>query len=233
MSDNAMTADIPPPAIRTWREAIGAEKAQPYFQQLWQRVQQARQQGQVIYPPSAQVFAALAATEFEQVRVVILGQDPYHNAGQAHGLAFSVQPHVAIPPSLQNIYQELSQDIAGFQIPAHGCLQAWADQGVLLLNTVLTVQAGRAHSHANWGWETFTDAVVRQLNAHRSGLVFLLWGSHAQRKGAHIDRQRHLVLHAPHPSPLSAYRGFFGCRHFSQANAYLQQQGLRPVDWQI
>ena len=189
--------------------------------------------GETIYPPSAEVFSALASTAFDQVKVVILGQDPYHGPGQAHGLAFSVKPQVDIPPSLRNIYLELANDIAGFAIPRHGYLQKWAEQGVLLLNTVLTVQAGQAHSHANWGWETFTDRVVAQLNTHRRGLVFMLWGSHAQKKGAMIDRQRHLVLQAPHPSPLSAHRGFLGCRHFSQANAYLEGQGVAPIDWQV
>ncbi len=220
-------------ALHSWRDAIGAEKQQAYFQQLRERIRLARQDGQTIYPPAAEVFSAFTSTEFDAVKVVILGQDPYHNAGQAHGLAFSVRPDVAIPPSLQNIYRELADDIPGFVIPTHGYLQHWAEQGVLLLNAVLTVQAGQAHSHANWGWETFTDRVVEELNAHRNGLVFMLWGSHAQKKGAMIDRQRHLVLRAPHPSPLSAYRGFFGCRHFSKANAYLQQQGLAPIDWQV
>lgn len=162
-----------------------------------------------------------------------MGQDPYHGAGQAHGLAFSVRPGVGIPPSLCNIYKELRSDIPGFVIPQHGYLQHWAEQGVLLLNTVLTVQAGQAHSHANWGWEQFTDRVVAQLNTHRNGLVFMLWGGHAQKKGAMIDRKRHLVLQAPHPSPLSACRGFFGCRHFSQANAWLEQRGQVPIDWQV
>ena len=165
--------------------------------------------------------------------MVILGQDPYHGAGQAHGLAFSVRPDVVVPPSLANIYKELADDIAGFRIPQHGYLQHWAEQGVLLLNTVLTVRAGQAHSHAALGWETFTDQVIHQLNRYREHLVFMLWGSHAQKKGAFIDRSRHLVLTAPHPSPLSAYRGFFGCRHFSQANAYLQAHGQSEIDWQV
>lgn len=220
-------------SVLTWHDAIGAEKQQPYFAQLWQRVKQARQSGVEIYPPSSDVFNAFSTTEFAHVKVVILGQDPYHGAGQAHGLAFSVRQGVAIPPSLRNIYKELASDIAGFVVPNHGYLQKWAQQGVLLLNTVLTVQAGLAHSHANWGWEQFTDQVVAQLNTHRQGLVFMLWGSHAQKKGAMIDRQRHLVLQAPHPSPLSASRGFLGCKHFSQANAYLQRQGLQAIDWQV
>ncbi len=219
--------------MQSWHEAIGAEKEQAYFQQILHSVKAERAAGTLVYPPAADVFNAFKVTEFKQVKVVILGQDPYHGAGQAHGLSFSVQAGVAPPPSLVNIYKELADDIAGFQIPAHGCLQHWAEQGVLLLNTVLTVRAGQAHSHAALGWETFTDRVIAMLNQEREGLVFLLWGSHAQKKGAFIDRSRHCVLTAPHPSPLSAYRGFFGCKHFSQANAYLQQQGLAAIDWQV
>lgn len=217
----------------TWRDVLHQEKQQAYFQQLWQRVKAARTAGHTIYPPHHLVFAALAHTEFYAVKVVILGQDPYHGAGQAHGLAFSVPQGVAIPPSLRNIYKELSQDIAGFSIPTHGCLHNWAQQGVLLLNTVLTVPAGQAHAHANWGWEQFTDQVIAQLNTHRNGVVFMLWGSHARKKGAMIDRNRHLVLQAPHPSPLSASRGFFGCKHFSQANQYLQDNAQTAIDWQV
>ncbi len=219
--------------MQSWHEAIGAEKEQAYFQQILHSVKAERAAGTLVYPPAADVFNAFKVTEFKQVKVVILGQDPYHGAGQAHGLSFSVQAGIAPPPSLVNIYKELADDIAGFQIPAHGCLQHWAEQGVLLLNTVLTVRAGQAHSHAALGWETFTDRVIAMLNQEREGLVFLLWGSHAQKKGAFIDRNRHCVLTAPHPSPLSAYRGFFGCKHFSQANAYLQQQGLAAIDWQV
>lgn len=219
--------------MHTWQDALGSEKQQPYFQEILERVRAERQFGRTIYPPAADVFNAFKATDFHQVKVVILGQDPYHGAGQAHGLAFSVRPDIPIPPSLVNIYKELSTDIEGFQIPNHGYLQHWAEQGVLLLNTVLTVRAGQAHSHAPLGWERFTDHVIAQLNEHREHLVFLLWGSHAQKKGAFIDRSRHLVLTAPHPSPLSAYRGFFGCRHFSQANAYLQAHGLDGIDWQV
>ena len=219
--------------MHTWQDALGSEKQQPYFQEILERVRAERLAGQTVYPPAADVFNAFKATDFHQVKVVILGQDPYHGAGQAHGLAFSVHPDIQIPPSLVNIYKELATDIGGFQIPNHGYLQHWAEQGVLLLNTVLTVRAGQAHSHAPLGWERFTDHVIAQLNAHREHLVFMLWGSHAQKKGAFIDRRRHLVLSAPHPSPLSAYRGFFGCRHFSQANAYLQAHGLSGVDWQV
>lgn len=199
--------------------------------QLWQRVKQARQEGRMIYPPASDVFNAFVLTEFSAVKVVILGQDPYHGPRQAHGLAFSVQPGW-ISPFLAQYLSGAAQRYSWFRDP-HGFLQRWAEQGVLLLNAVLTVQAGQAHSHANWGWETFTDRVVAQLNAHREGLVFMLWGSHAQKKGAMIDRERHLVLQAPHPSPLSASRGFFGCRHFSQANAWLQQHGQAPIDWQV
>nr|WP_314269344.1 uracil-DNA glycosylase [uncultured Kingella sp.] len=219
--------------MQTWQEAIGAEKAQPYFRQILTHVRAERESGQTVYPPAADVFNAFKYTEFADVKVVILGQDPYHNEGQAHGLAFSVREGVAVPPSLVNIYKELADDIAGFSVPPHGCLTRWAEQGVLLLNTVLTVRAHRAHSHADLGWETFTDRVVAQINAGRENVVFMLWGSHAQKKGTMIDRSRHLVLSAPHPSPLSAYRGFFGCRHFSRANAYLAAHGITPIDWQL
>ncbi|OBX07006.1 uracil-DNA glycosylase [Gallibacterium salpingitidis] len=219
--------------MRTWKEMIGGEKAQPYFQQILRQVQQQRDLGKIIYPPKADVFNAFRYTEFDQVKVVILGQDPYHGPNQAHGLAFSVRPNVPPPPSLLNMYKELSQDIAGFQIPNHGYLVDWAKQGVLLLNTVLTVEQAKAHSHANFGWETFTDHVIATLNDHTTGLVFLLWGSHAQKKGQFIDRQKHCVLAAPHPSPLSAHRGFFGCHHFSRANQYLIQQGKTSIDWKL
>ncbi len=162
---------------------------------------------------------------------MILGQDPYHGPNQAHGLSFSVQPGIPAPPSLVNMYKELVSDIPGFQCPNHGCLIGWAKQGVLLLNTVLTVERGNAHSHANLGWETFTDKVIAAINEHRSGVVFLLWGSHAQKKGNFIDANKHHVLKAPHPSPLSAHRGFFGCKHFSKANELLEKQGMAPINW--
>lgn len=219
--------------MKSWTDVIGKEKAQPYFQHALQQVHLARASGKTIYPPQEEVFNAFKYTAFEDVKVVILGQDPYHGANQAHGLAFSVKPEVAIPPSLLNMYKELTQDISGFQIPSHGYLVKWAEQGVLLLNTVLTVERGMAHSHANLGWERFTDKVIAVLNEHREKLVFLLWGSHAQKKGQIIDRTRHLVLTAPHPSPLSAHRGFFGCRHFSKTNSYLESNGMKPIDWQI
>lgn len=219
--------------MKTWKEAIGEEKSQDYFQQILHYVQQERAAGKTIYPPQAEVFSAFALTEFGDVKVVILGQDPYHGPNQAHGLSFSVKPPVPAPPSLVNIYKELAQDIEGFQIPPHGCLVEWAKQGVLLLNTVLTVEQGKAHSHANIGWERFTDKVIAQLNQHRENLVFLLWGSHAQKKGQFIDRSRHLVLTSVHPSPLSAHRGFFGCKHFSQTNRYLTEKGLSEINWQL
>ncbi len=199
--------------MKTWTDVIGEEKSQPYFQNILQYVRQERLAGKTIYPPQSEVFSAFALTAFSEVKVVILGQDPYHGPKQAHGLSFSVKPGVIPPPSLQNMYKELAQDV-GFQIPPHGYLTHWAKQGVLLLNTVLTVEHGRAHSHANIGWETFTDKVIHRLNQHREHLVFLLWGSHAQKKGQFIDRTRHCVLTAPHPSPLSAHRGFFRLSSF-------------------
>lgn len=219
--------------MKTWHEAIGAQKQEPYFQQILATVRAERESGITIFPPTEDVFNAFKWTEFADVKVVILGQDPYHNVGQAHGLAFSVREDVLIPPSLLNIYKELENDITGFQRPNHGCLQKWTTQGVLLLNTVLTVRAHQAHSHANIGWERFTDEVIAQLNQHREHLVFMLWGNHAQRKGHLLNADKHLILKSVHPSPLSAHRGFFGCKHFSQANEYLQQNGLEPIDWHI
>lgn len=218
--------------MQTWKDVLGEEKAQPYFQQIVQFVEQERAAGKEIFPPQKDVFNAFRYTEFSDVKVVILGQDPYHGPNQAHGLCFSVLPGVKTPPSLMNMYKELANDIPGFQIPNHGYLTKWAEQGVLLLNTVLTVQQGMAHSHANIGWERFTDKVIELLNAHRSGIVFLLWGSHAQKKGSMIDTSKHYVLKTTHPSPLSAHRGFLGCKHFSATNNILTQQGLDPIDWQ-
>lgn len=216
-----------------WQEVLGPVKRADFFQQLMARIDAERTAGKAIYPPASEVFNALSLTPLDNVKVVILGQDPYHGPGQAHGLCFSVQPGVKTPPSLVNIYKELAQDIEGFHIPEHGNLTAWAEQGILLLNTVLTVEQGKAHSHAKWGWETFTDAVIKSVNDTQHGVVFLLWGSHAQKKGQNIDTQKHYVLNAPHPSPLSAHRGFLGCRHFSQTNALLSQQGKTPVNWQV
>ncbi len=216
----------------TWHEVIGREKEQDYFKQTMAYVAEARESGTVVFPPAEDVFNAFRFTELSDVKVVILGQDPYHGPNQAHGLCFSVLPGVKTPPSLVNMYKELAQDIEGFSIPNHGYLKSWADQGVLLLNTVLTVEQGNAHSHANLGWETFTDRVIAGVNAHTDGVVFLLWGAHARKKGRVIDRTRHHVLVAPHPSPLSAHRGFLGCGHFSQTNQFLSEQGKSLIDWQ-
>lgn len=216
----------------SWKAELADEFAKDYMQALRAFLLQRKQAGHTIYPPGSQIFNALDHTPFDKVKVVILGQDPYHGPGQAHGLCFSVQPGVAIPPSLQNIFKEIERDL-GVRQPRHGCLTAWADQGVLLLNAVLTVEAGQAGSHQGKGWELFTDAIVSALNRKREHLVFLLWGSYAQKKGAMIDRQRHLVLESPHPSPLSAHRGFLGNRHFSTTNRYLAEHGLAPIEWQL
>lgn len=217
----------------TWQEVIGEEKQQDYFQQTLAFVEAERAAGKTVFPPAKDVFNAFRATEFGDVKVVIIGQDPYHGPNQAHGLCFSVLPGVKTPPSLVNMYKELAQDIDGFKVPPHGYLQSWAEQGVLLLNTVLTVEQGKAHSHSKSGWETFTDKVIEAVNQHQSCVVFLLWGAHAQKKGRFIDRDKHCVLAGPHPSPLSAHRGFFGCKHFSQTNQLLQQQGKTPINWHL
>ena len=219
--------------MTTWQDALGPQKEAEYFTRLMARIQSEREAGKVIYPPQQDVFNALKFTPLESVKVVILGQDPYHGPDQAHGLCFSVLPGVKTPPSLVNIYKELAADIDGFVIPKHGTLTRWAEQGVLLLNTVLTVEQGKAHSHAKWGWETFTDAVIDAVNRHQQDVVFLLWGSHAQKKGQHIDTSKHHVLSAPHPSPLSAHRGFLGCKHFSQTNQLLSSQNKSPINWQL
>jgi uracil-DNA glycosylase len=214
----------------SWKTRLKDEFELDYMQQLRSFLKARKAAGAIIYPPGSLIFNALDSTPFEQVRVVILGQDPYHGPDQAHGLCFSVREGVQTPPSLVNIYQEINQDL-GAPVPANGNLQHWAEQGVLLLNAVLTVERGQAGSHQGKGWERFTDRVVQLLNDERDGIVFLLWGSHAIKKGAAIDRKRHLVLTAPHPSPLSAYRGFFGCKHFSRANRYLQEHGRLPIIW--
>lgn len=216
----------------SWKSRLAGEFEQDYMQQLRDFLLQRKRAGATVYPPGGEIFNALNSTSFEQVKVVILGQDPYHGPGQAHGLCFSVKPGVRPPPSLQNIYRELEDDL-GVAPARHGYLQSWADQGVLLLNAVLTVERGQAGAHQGKGWERFTDQIVQRLDQDRDGLVFLLWGAPAQRKGAHVDGGRHLVLKAPHPSPLSAHRGFFGCRHFSRANDYLQSRGVSPIDWQL
>ncbi|WNO11731.1 uracil-DNA glycosylase [Teredinibacter sp. KSP-S5-2] len=216
----------------SWMRVIGDEFDAPYMTQLKQFLLAEKQAGKVIYPPGKQIFNALNTTPFDQVKVVILGQDPYHGPGQAHGLCFSVLPGVPYPPSLQNIFKEIQADL-GLPMPNHGCLQAWAEQGVLLLNATLTVEQAKAGSHQGKGWEVFTDSIVNALNAHRQGVVFLLWGSYAQKKGAMIDQNKHFVLRSAHPSPLSAYRGFFGCKHFSQTNQYLVQNGQSPINWSL
>ncbi len=216
--------------IPSWKSRLASEFSQPYMVALRQFLLERKRQGAVIYPPGDLIFNALNSTPFEDVKVVILGQDPYHGPGQAHGLCFSVKESVALPPSLVNIYKELSNDL-GVEPPASGNLQHWAEQGVLLLNAVLTVERGQAGAHQNKGWERFTDRVVGLLNESHDPIVFLLWGSYAMKKGAVIDRNRHLVLTAPHPSPLSAHRGFFGCRHFSKANEWLERHGRNPIDW--
>jgi uracil-DNA glycosylase len=216
----------------SWKARIGDYLLRPEMRELAGFLRKRKAAGAHVFPPGPQMFAAFDATPFEQVKVVILGQDPYHGAGQAHGLSFSVMPGVPVPPSLLNIYKELEADL-GLPRPDHGCLLPWAQRGVLLLNAVLTVEEGQPGSHQKRGWEGFTDHVVDTLNREREGLVFLLWGSYAQQKGKVIDTGRHRVLKAPHPSPLSAHRGFLGCRHFSTANQYLDRRGLGRIDWSL
>jgi uracil-DNA glycosylase len=216
----------------SWKARVGDYLQRDEMQALAAFLRQRNAAGARIHPPAPRIFAALDATPFDAVKVVILGQDPYHGPGQAHGLCFSVRPGVPVPPSLDNIFKELQRDL-GIARPDHGCLLPWARQGVLLLNAVLTVEEGRAGAHAGKGWEGFTDHIVETLGREREGLVFLLWGSYAQAKGKVIDPQRHRVLKAPHPSPLSAHRGFIGCGHFSAANAYLARRGGRPIDWTL
>lgn len=212
-----------------WSDLLSEEKKQSYFIDLLHRVQTQRNAGKVIYPPSEQVFQAFKMTPLAELKVVILGQDPYHGPGQAHGLCFSVPDGEKHPPSLRNIFKAIQHDYPDFQVPQSGNLEHWAKQGVLLLNTVLTVEQGKAHSHASWGWETFTDKVVEQINMQCSGVVFLLWGAHAQKKGALIDRQRHHVLETVHPSPLSAHRGFLTAGHFRRTNELLAEQGKSVI----
>jgi uracil-DNA glycosylase len=213
----------------SWRRVLTSELESEYFKSLTSFVRESYLKGPV-YPPPKELFAAFDHCSFNQVKVVILGQDPYHGPSQAHGLAFSVQDGVPVPPSLKNIYKEIKNDI-GTDVPTSGNLERWATQGVLLLNSTLTVAAGAPGSHQNKGWEEFTDAAVKALSEEREHLVFLLWGNYAKKKGAHIDRTKHLVLEAAHPSPLGAYKGFFGCKHFSKTNEYLEAQGLSPIAW--
>lgn len=217
---------------KTWKEVLSNERKEQYFLDLLKFVESERLSGRQIFPPNSEVFNALGTTPFENVKVVILGQDPYHGFGQAHGLCFSVRPPVPPPPSLVNIFKELKSDL-GVPIANHGCLEKWAQQGVLLLNAVLTVQEGKPGSHANRGWERFTDAVIRKINDLRPQVVFLLWGSYAQKKASFVDTTRHTVLKAPHPSPLSAHNGFFGCKHFSKANDILVANGQQPINWDL
>lgn len=215
-----------------WLQLLESEFSSDYMKQLGEFLRAEKAQGKEIYPPAGEFFAALEATPPASVKVVILGQDPYHGPGQAHGLSFSVRGRQRIPPSLRNIFRELQSDL-GLQTPSHGDLSAWADQGVLLLNSVLSVERGVAGSHQGKGWERFTDAVIAAVNAGTLPVVFMLWGAQAQRKGSAINRDRHCVLTAPHPSPLSAHRGFLGCQHFSQANRFLEEHQRGPVDWSI
>jgi len=216
----------------SWKAVLEPEFDKPYMLQLKGFLREEKKQ-HTVFPPSKLIFNAFEHTPFDKVNVVILGQDPYHNVGQAHGLSFSVPKGVAIPPSLRNLYQELHADIPGFQIPNHGDLTAWANRGVLLLNATLTVRAHTAGSHQGKGWETFTDKAIAELSARRKGIVFLLWGRYAKNKAALIDYRTHHILTAAHPSPLSAYNGFFGCKHFSKANALLEKAGLEPINWQV
>lgn len=216
----------------SWKTRLNGEFNQEYMLNLKKFLREQYKQKKTIYPAATEYFAALDHTPFDKVKVIILGQDPYHGPDQAHGLCFSVRPGVAVPPSLQNIYKEIKAEF-GYQAPNHGYLKHWAEQGVLLLNSTLTVTAGQAGSHQNKGWETFTDRIIDLLNRDRENLVFMLWGSYAQKKGQIVDRKRHLVLEAPHPSPLSAYRGFLGCGHFAKANEYLKTHKLEPIDWSL
>lgn len=216
----------------SWKRVLGPEFSSPYMQQLREFLLAEKADGKRIFPKGGEYFRALDLTPLEDVRVVILGQDPYHGAGQAHGLCFSVQPGVRPPPSLVNIYKELEADL-GIPPARHGFLESWARQGVLLLNSVLTVEEARAASHQGRGWERFTDAVIRIINDECENVVFILWGSYAQKKAAFVDQKRHLVLKSPHPSPLSAHNGFFGSRPFSKANEFLVSRGLEPIDWRL
>lgn len=216
----------------TWADILASEKQQPYFKSILQLIQQERDAGKEIYPANTEIFAAFKETPFNEVKVVILGQDPYHGPGQAHGLSFSVKPGIALPPSLKNIYKELHNDLS-IPIPAHGCLTKWAKQGVLLLNTSLSVERGKPQSHAGIGWTRFTDTVIQKLNDYSESLVFLLWGAHAQNKRYLITNTKHLILTAAHPSPFSVHRGFFGCRHFSKANDFLRTKGRGSINWNL
>ncbi len=216
-----------------WLAVLEEEFEKDYMKSLKSFLQEEKNNGAMVYPKGADIFNALNTTPFDKVKVVILGQDPYHGVDQAHGLSFSVQRGVAVPPSLKNIYKELETDIEGFKTPSHGHLTHWAEQGVLLLNATLTVRASEAGSHQNRGWEIFTDEIIKALSQKREHIVFLLWGKYAQQKAALIDQKKHYVLTAAHPSPFSAYNGFFGSKHFSKANQLLVQNNLTPIDWNL
>jgi uracil-DNA glycosylase len=231
MESDQMTQNSSIKLEKSWLDVIGGEFDRPYMAKLKLFLQTEKAAGQVVYPKGDEIFNALNTTPFDKVRVVIIGQDPYHGEGQAHGLAFSVRKGVAIPPSLVNIYKEIEAEF-DVKMPRSGDLTGWARQGVLLLNATLTVQRANAGSHQKKGWEEFTDAIIRAVNERHEHVVFMLWGSYAQKKGAIIDRKKHLVLEAPHPSPLSAHRGFFGCGHFKKANEYLVKHHRQPVAWQ-
>jgi uracil-DNA glycosylase len=232
MSDNSSKGQ-PATFEPGWQLVLGQEFEKDYMKSLKAFLLREKEQGYTIFPKSSDIFNAFKHTHFDQVKVVILGQDPYHGPGQAHGLAFSVQKGVQIPPSLRNIFKELESDIPGFTKPDHGSLMQWADRGVLLLNATLTVRAQEAGSHQNKGWEKFTDQVIKTLSEKKRGLVFILWGRYAQNKSSLIDGTKHTILKAAHPSPLSAYNGFFGCKHFSLTNVSLQENGMEPIDWRI
>lgn len=219
-------------SITTWSDALAEEKKQPYFQSILNFLAQEKKSGKTIYPANSEIFSAFQSTPFDKVKVVIIGQDPYHGPNQAHGLAFSVKPGIKPPPSLQNIFLELKNDL-GLPIPQHGCLTKWAEQGVLLLNTSLSVEQSKPQSHAKIGWQQFTDKVIQQLNLSPNPIVFLLWGAHAQSKRALIDEKKHKVLMTSHPSPFSAHQGFLGCKHFSQANDFLKSVGREAIDWSL
>jgi len=223
-----MTFSIP----KSWKPILQDELKKKYVNELLKFLDKEKSRGKEVYPKPSQYFEALKETAFDKVKVVILGQDPYHGEGQAHGLSFSVKRGVKIPPSLRNIFKELNDDI-GIEIPMHGCLESWANQGVLLLNATLSVEKGKAASHQKKGWEKLTDHIIESLNENTSGIVFMLWGAPAQKKGAKINSDKHLILTAPHPSPLSSYRGFFGCKHFSKANEYLKNNKKSPIDWSL
>lgn len=227
-----MTATTQVKIESSWKQQLKDEFNKPYMQTLKQFLVNEKQANKIVFPKGSEIFNAFKLTPFDQVKVVILGQDPYHGPNQAHGLCFSVKPGIAIPPSLKNIYKELNQDL-GIKPVKHGFLEFWAKQGILLLNSVLTVENGRPASHQGKGWEQFTDQVIAKLNARKKPVIFVLWGSYAQRKGQFIDRSRHHVLQSPHPSPLSASRGFFGNKHFSTINKILASEGMEPINWQL